>query len=230
MLSHIAIVPDGNRRWAQLHGVSQLEGHQAGARAMHDVVDRLIRYKVKYLTLWGFSTDNWKRSDSEIGDIFNLFEQWIDSHTPWLHSSNVRLRHLGRLLELPESLREAIRGAVALTHDNTGMTLSVAFNYTGRQEILDAVRRLTDAGFPSHLIPRGIDEKLFSRYLYTDGIPDVDLVVRTAGEFRVSNFLLWQSAYSEFYFTDVLWPDFGREELDRALLAYSERQRRFGGD
>ena len=230
MIEHIAIVPDGNRRWSKLHRLPTLEGHRRGAEAMHNVVDYLIG-RVQYLTVWGFSTDNWRRSGSEVNNLFHLLATWIENDTPWLDSRGVRLRHIGHLQELPQDLQLAINKAIELTSGNTGMTFTLAFNYSGRAEIVDAVRRLIDAGIPSHWIPpREIDEKLFSRYLDTDGMPDVDLVIRTAGESRLSNFLLWQTAHSEYYFTQVLWPDFAREDLDRALLAYSERQRRFGGD
>ena len=224
--THIAIVPDGNRRWSKLHRVSPLEGHKRGADVMHRIADYLADRGIKYLTLWGFSTDNWKRTPEEVNDILDLLKQWLDLHTAWAHGKGIRLRYLGRFLELPESLREAITGAVELTRYNAGMTLNVAFNYSGRSEIIDAIHKwLANKDAPSFL-----DEKGFSHYLYTDGMPDVDLVVRTAGDFRISNFLLWQVAYSEFYFTDVLWPDFNEEGLEKALQVYSERQRRFGGD
>jgi len=228
--THLAIVPDGNRRWSRLHELPALEGHRRGAEAMHNVVDYLIG-RVQYLTVWGFSADNWKRSGSEVADLFRLLATWIENDTPWLNSRGVRLRYIGRLKELPQELQLAINKAIELTSTNTGMTFTLAFNYSGRAEIVDAVRRLIDAGIPSHWIPpREIDEKFFSRYLDTDGMPDVDLVIRTAGESRLSNFLLWQIAYSEFYFTPVLWPDFNTDELDKALKTYSQRQRRFGGD
>jgi len=223
---HIAIIPDGNRRWSKLHGVPSLQGHRAGAETMHTVVDYLIDHQVRYLTVWGFSTDNWKRSDDEIKDLLHLLAFWIDKDAPWLNEHGVRLRHIGRIGKLPEFLQLAINQAVELTKDNMGMTLNLAFNYTGQAEIIDAVREIIKQGIPAEKV----EENLFSNYLYTDGMPDVDLVIRTAGEFRLSNFLLWQTAYSEFYFTEVLWPDFDREELDRALIAYSERKRRFGGD
>lgn len=225
-LNHIAIIPDGNRRWAQLHGVSRLEGHQRGAEVMHQVVESLLSSQVKYLTLWGFSTDNWRRSESEIEDVFSISKQWLISHTSWCYDHGVRLRHLGHINELPDELADAITLATDLTRDKTTMTLNIAFNYTGRVDIVDAVRKL----IADRVSQDRIDEHLFSRYLDTDGTPDVDLVIRTAGEYRVSNFLLWQSAYSEFYFTDILWPDFNEEELEKALNAYSERKRRFGGD
>ncbi|MBA7697288.1 Isoprenyl transferase [subsurface metagenome] len=224
--THIAIVPDGNRRWAKEHGAPALEGHRRGAEAMHTTVEHLVAREIKYLTVWGFSTDNWQRADSEVNNLFHLLAAWIEKDTPWLNSRGVRLRHIGRFQELPQDLQLAINKAMEVTSDNTGMTFTLAFNYSGRAEILDAVRRLIDAGVP----PWEIDEKFFSRYLHTDGMPDVDLVIRTAGEFRLSNFLLWQTAYSEFYFTPVLWPAFDTKELEKALESYSERRRRFGGD
>jgi len=228
--THIAIVPDGNRRWAKEHELPALQGHRHGAEAMHNVVDYLIG-QVRYLTVWGFSTDNWRRSDGEVNNLLHLLTSRIENDTPWLNSRGVRLRYIGRLQELPQELQLTINKATELTSDNAGMTLTLAFNYSGRAEIVDAVRHLIDAGIPSHWIPpREIDEKFFSRYLYTNGMPDVDLVIRTAGEFRLSNFLLWQTAYSEFYFTPVLWPNFDREELEKALQIYSEKKRRFGGD
>ena len=224
--THVAIVPDGNRRWAKLHGVPALEGHRRGAEAMHRVVEHFIACGIKYLTVWGFSTDNWKRNQEEITSLLRLLAQWIDKDVPWLNEHGVRLRHIGRLWKLPHFLQEAINKAVELTKDNMGLTLNLAFNYTGRAEIVDAVCQLVKDG----ILSQDIDEELFSRYLYTDGMPDVDLVIRTAGEFRLSNFLLWQTAYSEFFFTETLWPDFDTEELERALQIYSKRQRRFGGD
>lgn len=225
---HVAIIPDGNRRWSKLHGLPALEGHRHGAKAMHNAVDCLISRRIKYLTLWGFSTDNWKRSDDETGALFHLLEAWIERDTPWLHSQGVRLRHIGRLKELPDFLQLAVNKAVELTSDNAGMTLTLAFNYTGRAEIVDAVRCLLE----EDVSPEQVDEELFNGYLYTlNGfIPDVDLVIRTAGDFHLSNFMLWQTAYSEYYFTEALWPDFNNEELEKALKEYNNRKRRFGGD
>jgi len=222
---HVAIIPDGNRRWATMKGVPNIEGHQAGADRMHNVVERLIPLGIKYLTVWGFSTDNWKRTSDEVQSLFQVLQLWIEKDTPWLHENSIRLKHIGRLQELPVGLQGAIGQAVALTGHNSGMTLNLTFNYTGRAEIIDAVRHLINDGVPWQLV----DESLFSRYLYTDGMPDVDLVIRTADEFRLSNFMLWQTAYSEFYFTPVFWPDFDRLELEKALKSYRERQRRFGG-
>ncbi|GAI54836.1 unnamed protein product, partial [marine sediment metagenome] len=173
------------------------------------------------------SIDNWKRSEGEIEDLFNLLALWIKTDAPWLNEQGVRLCHLGRLRLIPEILQNAITHAVRLTSKNGGMTLNLAFNYTGRADITDAVRRIITDGPP---ILACIDEGFIASYLSTGGIPDVDLVIRTAGEVRLSNFLLWQSAYAEYYFTPVLWPDFTVEELEKALKEYNERQRRFGGD
>lgn len=225
MIEHIAIIPDGNRRWTKLHRHPVLEGHRRGAKVMHAVVDYLTT-RVKYLTVWGFSIDNWKRSEDEIQDLLHLLAFWIDKDAPWLDKKGIRLRHIGRISELPDFLQLAINEAVELTSDNKGMALNLAFNYTGRGEIVDAVRRLVKDNIPS----QAIDESVFTHYLYTDGMSDVDLVIRTAGELRLSNFLIWQTAYSEFYFTEVLWPDFNIEELEKALEVYSQRQRRFGAD
>jgi len=223
---HIAIVPDGNRRWAELHGVPKLEGHEAGAKRMHQVVDQLVDLRIGYLTVWGFSTDNWNRTAEEIDTIFKLIGLWIEKDIAFLHSHGVRLGHIGRLHEIPPDLQEVITAAVDVTKGNQGMTLNLALNYTGRAETVDAVRRIIADGVP----PQNVDEHLFARYLYTDGMPDVDLVIRTADELRLSNFMLWQTAYSEYYFTPVYWPDFDRVELDKALEAYKQRCRRYGGD
>lgn len=224
--THIGIIPDGNRRWAELHGVPKLEGHRAGADRMHQIVDQVIDLGVGYLTIWGFSSDNWKRADDEVQSLLDLLGFWILRDLAWLHSNGVRLKHIGRFDELPSNLKNKIITAVNLTKANQGMTLVLAFNYTGRAEIMDAVRHMMNDNVPQHLV----DEAMFSRYLYTDGMPDVDLVIRTAGEFRLSNFMLWQTAYSEYYFTELLWPDFDTKELEKALNTYSERKRRFGGD
>ena len=223
--NHIAIIMDGNGRWAEQRGLPRLDGHRAGVKNIRSIIECLNEYRVKYVTLYGFSTENWNRPEDEVKGLFYLIEGAIDKETPELHKKGVRLRHLGRLEELPQGLRQAINRAVELMKNNTGMTLSFAFNYGGRVEILDAVRHLIADGIP----PQNIDGKLFNSYLYTAGLPDVDLVIRTGGELRISNFLMWQAAYSEYYFTKVLWPDFGKKDIEKALLSYSQRQRRFGG-
>jgi len=223
--NHVAIVPDGNGRWAEEHGFPRLKGHQAGAENMRCMVEYLNEYPINYVTLYGFSTENWNRPKYEVRGLFHILEAFIDKYVLEIHEKGIKLRHLGRLGELPRSLQLAINRGVELTKNNTGMLLSIAFNYGGRIEILDTVRHIIADGIP----PENIDEKLFSSYLYTAGLPDVDLVIRTAAELRLSNFLIWQSAYSEYYFTDVLWPEFDKKEMEKALLDYSQRQRRFGG-
>ena len=223
--NHIAIIMDGNGRWAKQRGLLRLEGHQAGVENMRSAIEYFIKLQLKYLTLYGFSTENWSRPEEEIAGLLHLLEEIIDKETLKLHRRGVRLRHLGQLDRLPQNLQVAINRAAELTKNNTGMNFSFAFNYGGRTEIVDAVRHIVAEGIP----PEKVDEKLFNSYLYTAGFPEVDLVIRTGGELRLSNFLIWQAAYSEYYFTQVLWPDFDSKEIDKALLSYSQRRRRFGG-
>jgi len=193
---------------------------------MHRVVEQALKSKIEYLTVWGFSSDNWNRDEEEVESLFQVLTQWLKKDTPWLNSEGVRLCYIGRFGELPQYLKPTIQRALALTLRNEGLTLTLAFNYSGRVEIIDAIHKwLLDATAPSYL-----DEAVFSHYLYTDGMPDVDLVIRTAGEFRLSNFLLWQTAYSEYYFTPVLWPDFTKSDFRKALKDFANRQRRLGGD
>ena len=221
---HIAIIMDGNGRWAQKRGLPRLEGHQAGVENVRSVIKYFNKLNLKYLTLYGFSTENWKRPKEEIDGLLRLLQEAIDKETLELHKNGIRIRHLGRLEKLPAGFQRAITKAVELTKDNKRMTVSFAFDYGGRAEIVDAVRKIIAEGVP----PQKIDEQLFDSHLYTAGLPEVDLVIRTAGELRISNFLIWQAAYSEYYFTKVLWPDFNSKEINKALLAYSRRQRRFG--
>jgi len=221
---HVAIVPDGNGRWAEKRGLPRLAGHRAGVKKMRALIEYLNDWQIKYVTLYGFSTENWGRPEKEVHGLFRILEERIGKDVPKLHKKGIKVRHLGRLQELPEWLQKSIKNAEELTRNNTGMTLNLAFNYGGHVEIVDAVRRIVADGIP----PEKIDEKLFSSYLYTAGLPDVDLLIRTGDELRLSNFLIWQTAYSEYYFTQVLWPDFSKEDIDKALLVYSLRERRFG--
>jgi undecaprenyl diphosphate synthase len=223
--NHVAIIMDGNGRWAKQRDLSRVEGHRAGMENMRSVIEHFNHLSVKYLTLYGFSTENWNRPKEEVDGLLNLLQEIIDEEILKMHRQGVRIRHLGQLERLPRKLQLAISKAVDLTKNNTGLNVSFAFNYGGRTEIVDAARRLIAEGVPAEKI----DEKMFSRYLYTADLPEVDLLIRTGGELRVSNFLIWQAAYSEYYFTDVLWPDFNQLEADKALLAYNQRQRRFGG-
>jgi undecaprenyl diphosphate synthase len=189
------------------------------------MIQYISEYPIKYVTFYGFSTENWNRPDPEVTGLFKIVEHFIDEQLDKINEKNIKIRHIGRLQGLPDSLQNAIRKAVSLTANNTGMTLGVAWNYGGRAEIVDAIAKYT--ADPDR--PQPLDEKSFTRYLYTGDMPDVDLLIRTSGEARLSNFLLWQAAYSEYYFTDVLWPDFGKKDIEEALLEYSRRNRRFGG-
>jgi undecaprenyl diphosphate synthase len=223
--NHVAIIMDGNGRWAKQRGLPRLAGHEAGTNNVRRVVDRFNNYEVKYLTLYAFSTENWRRPDDEVNGLIHILARMIDRETKALHERGVRLFHLGKADSLSEELRAKVNKAIDLTKNNTGITLSIAFDYGGRAEILDAVRRIVRDG----IRPEDITESLFSSYLYTPNVPEPDLIIRTAGEMRLSNFLIWQSAYSEYYATPTLWPDFKDEEVDKALIAYSRRERRFGG-
>ena len=222
---HVAIIMDGNRRWADKRGLPRYEGHRAGVENLRRVLQYLGDYEIPYVTIYSFSTENWKRDEDEVAGLFHLLEEVIDQEASELHQRGVKICHLGRLDGLSSKLQQALNRAIELTKDNTGITLSVAFNYGGRREILDAMRKIMADGVP----PPQIDEALFSRYLYNDELPDVDLLIRTGGEFRTSNFLMWQLAYSELYFTSVLWPDFNGKEVETAIKFYRQRQRRFGG-
>jgi undecaprenyl diphosphate synthase len=221
---HVAIIMDGNRRWARLHHRAELEGHAAGVEAIRTLLRHAVRRGVRVMTLYAFSRENWARSDDEVTGLFGLLEQAIRSETAELRTQGVRIRLLGRLEELPDATRASIDDALAQTADGDRLLLNVAFNYAGRTELVDAFRRLAGSG----LSPDAIDESAISEALYTAGLPDPDLVIRTGGEQRLSNFLIWQSAYAEFYSTEVLWPDFGADAFDAALLEFARRTRRFG--
>jgi len=223
--THVAIIMDGNARWAGRRHLSRLEGHRIGTENVRRIVETFAKYKVKYLTLYAFSTENWKRPKTEVWGLMQILSRVIKSETKALHEKGVKLRHLGRLNKLSEKMQKQIQEAIALTENNTRMTLSIAFDYGSRSEIVDAVKSIVAEGLPAAVV----DEDLLSRRLYSDGLPDPDLIIRTGGEMRLSNFLLWQSAYSELYFTPVPWPEFDEEEVRKALLAYSKRERRFGG-
>ena len=222
---HVAIIMDGNGRWAEDRGLSRLEGHHAGTQNIRTIAQSAAKVGVKYLTLFAFSTENWSRPDNEVTGLMDILGEVIEGEAEEMSDAGVRLNHLGRIDRLPPPLQEAIAAAMALTQDNDGLVLSVAFDYGGRDEILQAVRRMVADGVRSEQV----DEAAFNRYLYTDGIPNPDLIVRTGGEMRLSNFLLWQAAYSEHYVTDVRWPDFDEGEFLKALGVYRNRQRRFGG-
>jgi undecaprenyl diphosphate synthase len=215
---------DGNGRWARSRGLPRLAGHRAGTENIRRILEVCVEHGIKILTLYAFSTENWGRPDKEVRGLMRILEQTIDRELSELHRNGVQLRHIGRLEGISEELRQRVREAIELTKHNDRIILNVAFNYGGRTEIVDAVRRIVEAG----VNPEQLDETLFSQYLYTAGLPDPDLIIRTAGELRVSNFLIWQGAYAEYYATLTYWPDFDEEELHSALLEYSRRERRFG--
>jgi undecaprenyl diphosphate synthase len=221
---HVAIIMDGNRRWARARGLAELEGHAAGVEAIRALLTHVVRRGVPVLSLYAFSRENWARSDDEIAGLFQLLEDAIRSETEELQAQGVRVRVLGRLDELPHDTRRSIESALEATAPGGRLLLNIAFNYAGRTELVDAFRRLVASGVDAG----SIDEQTIAGALYTAGLPDPDLVIRTGGERRLSNFLLWQSAYAELYFSDRLWPDFDAAALDEALADYAARERRFG--
>jgi undecaprenyl diphosphate synthase len=221
---HVAVIMDGNGRWARARGLPRLAGHRAGTESLRRLIEGCIEYGIPYLTIYAFSTENWTRPAHEVRGLMFLLEEVIERQLDELDSSGVRLRHVGWLDGVPKHIAAKINDAVERTAGNRRLTVNVAFNYGSRMEIVRAVRRIVADG----LTPDAIDAEVFESYLETAGSPDPDLVIRTSGEMRLSNFLLWQVAYAEIYCTDTLWPDFDRDELYRALLDYSMRERRFG--
>jgi len=221
---HIAFIMDGNGRWAQSRGRPRLFGHRAGTMNLRRVLEACARAGVAVVTIYAFSTENWNRSPEEVSGLFNILGEAIAREAPKLHENGVQIRHLGSLEGVPAGLAQRIREALELTRHNQRLILNVAFNYGGRAELVEAVRAIVREGIP----PEAIDEQVIAQHLSTAGLPDPDLIVRTAGEMRLSNFLLWQAAYAEYYSTPVYWPDFDEHELERALDAYAARERRFG--
>ncbi len=221
---HIAIVMDGNGRWAASRGLPRLAGHRAGTENLRRVIRACVEFSVPILTIYAFSTENWARPSEEVEGLLMILEDVIDRELEELHAEGVQLRHIGRLDRLNPRLREKVLHAVELTKNNDKLILCIAWNYGGRDEIICAIQNMIG----DSVKPEEIDEELVSRYMFTAGIPDPDLIIRTSGEMRISNFLIWQSAYSEWYITPTFWPDFDRVELHKALLAYCQRDRRFG--
>jgi len=215
---------DGNGRWAKARGLPRLAGHRAGTENLRRILRACVDFGIKTLTIWAFSTENWRRPQEEVHGLMDILEQVIDRELSELHKNGVRLRHLGRLEGIADHLQTKVRSAIELTQDNDRITLNVAFNYGGKAEILDAVKHIIADG----VRPEDIDESLFASYLSTAGQPDPDMIIRTGNESRISNFMLWQGAYAEWYFTPTLWPDFDKEELRKALDDYARRERRFG--
>lgn len=229
--AHVAIIMDGNGRWAKLRGKNRLSGHKAGIEAVRESIRCASDIGIKYLTIYSFSSENWQRPEDEVTGLMNLFAKTILDEVEELNNEQVRVMTIGHMADLPKRTRQAFERAWDLTKDNTGMTLIVALNYGGRSEIIDAINAYMKSSHDALKEGRPVEalsEESFSRYLYTAETPDPDLLIRTSGEMRISNFLLWQLAYTEFYCTDVLWPDFDRYELLRAILDYQRRERRFG--
>jgi len=226
---HIAIIMDGNGRWAHRRGLPRIAGHRAGVKAAQDAMAAANDLGIKVLTLYTFSTENWKRPKTEVSALFKLLEGYLDREGDKIHENNIKFQVIGRLRELPDSVRKKIEEQIEKTKGNTGLVLNLALNYGGRPEIVDAARAVAKDVEGGKISIDDIDEKLFSDYLYTRGLPDPDLVIRTSGESRISNFLLWQLAYSEIYIAKKLWPDFKKEDFKKAVSEYQARERRFGG-
>ena len=221
---HVGIIMDGNGRWARARGLPRAAGHRAGTENLRRVLRAAVEFGVPVLTIYAFSTENWGRPESEVEILLSIFERVIDRELSELHEEGVQLRHVGRLERISPALQQKVLKAIKLTEKNQRLILNVAFDYGGRDELVRAIRRMITDGVPAEQV----DELLVSRYLYTAGLPDPDLIIRTSGEMRISNFLIWQGAYAEFYMTPSLWPDFDKDELYKALERYSYRERRFG--
>ena len=228
-IKHVAIIMDGNGRWAKRRKLPHLEGHRKGAEAVKEAIKTSQELGIKYLTLYAFSTENWKRSKDEIDGLMDLLEEFIDSNLKDLNEQKVRLKTIGRIEEFPESTYKKILKAAESTKNNNNGTLVLALNYGGRAEIIDTAKKIVQKAVDNELEVNDITEELFADNLYDGTIPDPDIMIRTSGEFRLSNFLLWELSYSEIYITDVLWPDFDRTEFLKAVENCTNRERRFGG-
>ena len=225
---HVAIIMDGNGRWAKNRNLPRNMGHKAGSDALSKIIESSAKLGIKALTLYAFSTENWKRSEKEVNALMNLMEKALKENTSKLKKNNIRFNSIGRINELRPSLLNLINDAKETTKDNEGMILTLAINYGGRQEIIDTVKNVCKNYQGNSLDISDLDEEAFSKFLYTEGLPELDLIIRTSGEMRLSNFLLWQSAYAEIYVTDTLWPDFNEDALKKAIEEYERRERRFG--
>ena len=221
---HVAIIMDGNGRWAKARGLPRLAGHRAGTENLRRILETAVEFRIKWLTIYAFSTENWGRPAEEVSGLMNIIEDVIERELKNLHKNGVQLRHIGSLEGLRPGLRNKVEEAIEDTRDNTRLILNVAFNYGGRSEIVQAVRKIVATGIPAE----EVTEEIISDNLYTAGQPEPDLIIRTSGVVRASNFLIWQGAYSEWYFTPAFWPDFDAEELRKALQYFGRRERRFG--
>jgi len=226
---HVAIIMDGNGRWAKERGLPRIKGHEQGAESVRAVTEACVELGIVYLTVYAFSTENWKRPAAEVNALWALLEHFIAQETPTLMKNGVRLQAIGRIHELPQSCQDALQRTIELTANNPKTPLVLALNYSGRTEIIDTVRNLCREAAAGALDVESLDEKAFSRHLYTGNFPDPDLLIRTSGELRLSNFLLWQLSYTEIYVTEKMWPDFSKEDLRDAIREFNKRQRRFGG-
>ena len=224
-IQHLAIIMDGNGRWAKSRNLPRLAGHKAGTDNLHRVLNECDRLGIKIVTLYAFSTENWRRPEDEVNGLMRLLEVVIDRELAELHRKGVQIRHIGRADRIPSALYKKVQKAIDHTRGNSRLILNIALNYGGRAELVDAVKQMLADG----LDPNYVDEATINGYLYTSDLPDPELIVRTSGEYRVSNFLIWQGAYSEYYITDVHWPDFDEVQLRKAVDSYGKRERRFGG-
>lgn len=226
---HVAVIMDGNGRWAQKRSLPRMAGHNAGMQTIKEIVKASSSLGIKHLTVYAFSTENWKRSTEEVSGIFKLIIIYIEKELRELHANNVKVRVLGDYKKLPKDSVKSLERSLETTKNNTGLQFNIALNYGGRDEILRSVKKLAREVEAGTLKPDDISEEMIADHLYTSGIPDPDLIIRTSGEMRLSNYLLWQCAYSEFVFTDVLWPDFTKEEYENMIEIFQNRKRRFGG-
>ena len=226
--AHIAVIMDGNGRWAKQHSLGRIAGHKKGVEAVRETVTACRELGVRYLTLYAFSSENWDRPAREVKSLMGLLEKFLKMELKTMLDRDIRLLAIGNCGTLPENVLKTLNEVISKTQGNSAMTLILALSYGGRDEILEAVRKIAREAAEGKIDPRDLNKEAFSDYLYTEGIPDPDLLIRTSGEHRISNFLLWQTAYTEFYFTDVLWPDFRKKDLIAAIRDYQGRERRFG--
>ena len=226
--AHIAVIMDGNGRWARQRGMDRIFGHQQGVTALREVIEAAAELKIKFLTVYAFSTENWGRPDDEVSALMGIMVQSLNKETGTLVKNNIRLTTIGDTGRLADDVRERLMETINLTSGATGLNLIAAMSYSSRWEITEAAKRLSAEIISGNVDPVSVDESSFEKYLATNGIPDPELMIRTSGEIRISNFLLWQLAYTELYFTEILWPDFGKEEFYKAIIDFQKRERRFG--
>jgi undecaprenyl diphosphate synthase len=226
--THVAIIMDGNGRWARQRGLDRIFGHQQGVKAVREVIETAAELEIGYLTLYAFSNENWRRPDEEVSALMGIMVQSLSNETETLIKNNIRLRAIGDMERLSQEVRERLFETINLTSGSTGLTLIIALSYSSRWEITTAARRISNDSRNGIVNPDSITEEDFEKYLNTSGIPDPELMIRTSGELRISNFLLWQVAYAEFYFTETLWPDFGKDDFYNAIIDFQKRERRFG--